>query len=182
MPPVLTNFTILFARTQALHESIGMTTGPVSRWYFAYGSNMNPDRVAQRGLAFRKVRHGWLPGFGLRFNKQSRDHPECGHANLVFAPGETAEGLLYELTDDRMILRMDPFERAPINYSRECIWVETRDEPIASWTYFANPAVLREGLAPSREYLDHLLVGQHYLSVGYFRQLAATPIARAPQA
>lgn len=139
---------------------------------------MNPERVSVRGLKFDQVVRGWLPGWGMRFNKQSKDHPECGHANLVATPNqagrgsvETVEGVLYRLADESMIFRMDPFERAPINYSRERVWVQSDEGPIATWTYFANPALLRDNLRPSREYLDHLLAGKPFLSETYYSRL-----------
>lgn len=150
---------------------------PESTWYYAYGSNMNPDRVRKRGLSFDRVLAGRMPGLGLRFNKQSKEHPDCGHANLVYAPGEIAEGVLYGLSSADMIERMDPFERAGVNYSRECVFVETDEGVIASWVYFANPAVLREGLSPSREYLNHLLAGKPYLSPAYYSKLAAVAVS-----
>jgi len=150
----------------------------VSHWYYAYGSNMNPERVSDRGLSFDRVIAGWVRGLGLRFNKQSKEHPHCGHANLVYAPAETAEGVLYRLTDEHMINRMDPFEKAPVNYSREPIAVQTQEGPIISWVYFANPAVLREGLVPSQDYLNHLLAGRPYLSDDYYARLARWPVSQ----
>jgi len=140
---------------------------------------MNPERVRQRGLDFDCVLGGRVPGLGLRFNKQSKEHPNCGHANLVYAPAETAEGVLYQLTSDDMITRMDPFEKAPVNYSRECIAVQTEQGPIMSWVYFANPAVIRDELVPSQDYLDHLLAGRPYLSADYHARLARWPVSPA---
>ncbi len=145
---------------------------------------MNPERVTDRGLGVVRAVSGRLPGWGMRFNKQSKDHPDCGHANLVATPAnngraevEAAEGVLYQLADSSMILRMDPFERAPINYSRECVWVQSDEGPIASWTYFANPALLQANLRPSRAYLAHLLAGKPFLSPGYYSMLAAQPVS-----
>ena len=138
---------------------------------------MNPERVRNRGLDFDCVVAGCVPGLGLRFNKQSKEHPHCGHANLVRAPSETAEGVLYRLTSDDMIRRMDPFEKAPVNYSRECIAVQTEQGPIVSWVYFANPAVLRDGLVPSQDYLNHLLAGRPYLSPDYHSRLMRWPVS-----
>jgi len=129
----------------------------VSHWYYAYGSNMNPERVSDRGLSFDRVVAGWVRGLGLRFNKQSKEHPHCG---------------------EHMINRMDPFEKAPVNYSREPIAVQTQEGPIISWVYFANPAVLREGLVPSQDYLNHLLAGRPYLSDDYYARLARWPVSQ----
>jgi cation transport regulator ChaC len=144
----------------------------VSRYYFAYGSNMNPARVAQRGLRFDEVRSATIDGVRLTFDKQSREHPHCGHANLAFAPGARTEGVLYRLDSNSEIERMDRFEAAPVNYSRDVVWVHTDDGELAAWTYFANAAVLRAGLRPERMYLNHLLAGRDYLSAAYFDWLS----------
>jgi hypothetical protein len=144
----------------------------VSHFYFAYGSNMNPQRVAARGLRFNHVCGASLAGVRLAFDKQSREQPSGGHANLAFARDERVEGVLYALHDDAEIARMDRFERAPINYSREIVVVTTAHAGVAAWTYFANPAVTRAGLRPERAYLEHLLAGQPYLSRDYFDRLS----------
>ena len=69
---------------------------------------------------------------------------------------------------------MDPFEAAPVNYSRDVVVVEAEGTRVAAWTYFANPAVLRPTLRPERSYLEHLLAGRDYLSAPYFEWLSRT--------
>ena len=140
-------------------------------YYFAYGSNMNPERVSARGLAFVEIRPGRLDGVRLVFDKVSRNHPHAAHANIVYAPGAFVEGVLYRLRSAGEILKMDPFERAPVNYGRDAVEVFSEDERIPAWTYFANLAVRRNGFKPPRSYLDHLLAGHPYLSPGYYRRL-----------
>ena len=141
--------------------------------YFAYGSNMNPERVAARGLAFDSIRPASLHGLRLVFDKVSRNHPHAAHANVVHAPGESVEGVLYRLASSDEILKMDPFERAPVNYGRDAVEVVSEGERIPAWTYFANRAVRREGFKPPRSYLNHLLAGRRYLSREYYRRLQA---------
>jgi hypothetical protein len=145
----------------------------MSCFYFAYGSNMNPARVSGRGLRFDQIRGAMLDGVRLTFDKQSREHPRSGHANLTFDRSARVEGVLYRLVSDAEIERMDAFEAAPINYSRDVVWIRAGGDDIAAWTYFANPAVLRAGLRPERAYLNHLLAGRDYLSPGYFDWLSA---------
>jgi hypothetical protein len=140
--------------------------------YFAYGSNMNPERVRERGLRVMRAEAARLPGFCLVFDKASPAHPGVGHANVVRDRAAVVEGVLYWLADERQILKMDPFERAPVNYSRERVEVLTDAGPVWCWTYFANPAVRRPGLRPSREYLAHLLAGRPFLSPAYYQRLA----------
>lgn len=146
---------------------------------------MRAERVAQRGLEVVYLCSGWVPNMGLRFNKADVVHPGSGHANIVFAPGEHVQGVLYTLANTQEITKMDPFEKAPWNYGRDALWVNlgspgqspssnTRKQ--SAWTYFANPAVQRDGLAPSRDYLDHLLAGAELLSPEYLERLRNQPI------
>ncbi len=139
--------------------------------YFAYGSNMNPRRVRERGLHVVNAEPARLEGFRLQFDKHAREHEGTGHANVVYAPGEVVEGVLYRLAGAAEIEKMDPFERAPINYSREVVEVATAAGRIATWTYFANPAVRRPGLKPRRSYMNHLLAGGAFLSPEYLDRL-----------
>lgn len=141
--------------------------------YFAYGSNMNPARVAERGLLVSEARGARLPGYRLTFNKMSRDHSGHGHANIEFEPRSFIEGVLYKLAHPDEILKMDPFERAPWNYGREIIEVHSGETTIWAWTYFANPAVHVPGLRPREDYLGHLLAGRDFLSDEYFDSLLA---------
>jgi gamma-glutamylcyclotransferase (GGCT)/AIG2-like uncharacterized protein YtfP len=140
-------------------------------WYFAYGSNMNPQRMRDRGMEFERVIGGRVVGLGLRFNKQSRDHYGCGHANLIYAPAETVEGVLYEFAAAQTIELLDPFENTPVNYSREPLRVCSSMGPITAWAYYANPAVIFSNLRPTQAYLDHLLTGAPFLSNAYLQAL-----------
>lgn len=142
--------------------------------YFAYGSNMNPDRVSERGLEVIDMRAARLPQYRLTFNKVSAQHASVAHANIMWARGQMVEGILYDLAADAEILKMDPFERAPWNYGREAIRVETDRGLEWTWTYFANPAVLQEGCRPTTEYLGHLLAGESFLSPSYYAALERT--------
>jgi gamma-glutamylcyclotransferase (GGCT)/AIG2-like uncharacterized protein YtfP len=143
--------------------------------YFAYGSNMNPDRVRERGLAVVSAEAAVLRGFRLTFDKHAAAHAGSGHASVARSPDDLVEGVLYLLRGPEEIAKMDRFEHAPVNYSREVAYVETASGVLATWTYFANPAVLRPGLRPPRSYLAHLLAGRPFLSAGYHARLAAWP-------
>lgn len=135
---------------------------------------MNPDRVSQRGLEVTDMRAARLHQYRLTFNKVSAQHAGVAHANIMWAREQTVEGILYDLATNAEILKMDPFERAPWNYGREAIRVETDIGLEWTWTYFANPAVLREGCKPTTDYLGHLLAGKSFLSPGYFAGLERT--------
>lgn len=147
------------------------------RYYFAYGSNMNAERVDERGIGFDEVLGGRLSGFGLRFQKISRDHQGAGHANIVYSRTEVVEGVMFRLVDEAQIVKMDPFERAPVNYSREVVTIATHRGDVTAWTYFANSAVIAPDLKPPRWYLDHLLAGGEHLSAEYLARLEAIQCA-----
>ena len=143
-------------------------------WYFAYGSNMNPARVSQRGMPFDAVCGAVLEGVRLSFDKQSRTHAGSGHANLTIDAGAYVEGVLYQLHRTEDIELMDPFERVPINYRRDIVAVSADGRRLDAWTYFANPEVIRPNLRPERAYLVHLLAGRPYLSERYYEWLSTT--------
>jgi gamma-glutamylcyclotransferase (GGCT)/AIG2-like uncharacterized protein YtfP len=138
---------------------------------------MNPDRVAARGLAISRIESAWIDGLRLVFDKSARDHAGIGHANVAWDRHARVEGVLYELSGPDEIVKMDVFERTPINYSRDRLVVSTSHGPRVCWTYFANPAVRRAGLRPDRAYLAHLLAGRPYLSDVYYGALQRTACA-----
>ena len=143
--------------------------------YFAYGSNMNPDRVRERGIQFSTALPATLTGVRLAFDKTSEKHPGVGHANMVYDSAGSVEGVLYLLDSGEEITKMDRFESTPRNYSREIVHVSTTRGELAAWTYFANPGVRRAGLVPPRSYLEHLLAGEPFLSTDYFAMLTSWP-------
>lgn len=143
--------------------------------YFAYGSNMNPARMRARGLLFLTAEAARLPGYALRFNKQSHSTPGVAYANIVAATGRVVEGVLYTLRDDMEMAKMDVFEGTPVRYSRERVLVDTEGGAAATWVYVANPAFVRAGLLPEDRYLSHLLAGADFLSADYVDGLRQQP-------
>lgn len=138
---------------------------------------MNTARVNARGLEATNPRGAQLRDFRLAFNKVSTTHPELAHANIAYARGHCVEGVLYDLGDAAEILKMDPFERAPWNYGRDVVLVTSEQGPEWAWTYFANPAVIKEDRLPPQTYVDHLLAGAPYLSDSYIEILRSQPVA-----
>ncbi|MDX2465324.1 MAG: gamma-glutamylcyclotransferase family protein [Porticoccus sp.] len=148
-------------------------------YYFAYGSNMNPERMAARELDVLSACSGRLEGFGLRFNKRSRRDATLACANVVYAPGECVEGVLYHLATPLEIAKLDPHEGTPVRYSRELFLIQMASSFIPAWTYIANPAVIDDSIRPARWYVEHLLAGKAYLSLEYWRRIDQTPCKEA---
>lgn len=137
--------------------------------YFAYGSNMNPDRMRGRGVAFSQRRRAKLPGYKLVFNVLEERNTRIGYANIVSQDGDVTEGVLYEIPQSDF-LKLDSAEDAPECYQRCKVRVTLDHEgEIEAMTYVGR----RTGshLLPTKEYLDHLLVGSRLLSVEYQRWL-----------
>lgn len=148
-------------------------------YYFAYGSNMNPARMQARGLTFNWAQAARLPGYRLRFNKQSHANPGVSYANIEPATGARVEGVLYQLCDAASMAVMDGFEGTPVRYSRESLAVQLagEGEPVwqQTWVYLANPAFINNSLLPESRYLEHLLAGRDFLSGDYLAALRDHP-------
>lgn len=141
--------------------------------YFAYGSNMNPERMKKRGADFRSREPLVLRGFTLAFNKISSGKPGAGAANIVPDEKGSVEGILYKITW-RGIYKLDIFEGYPNEYERKYLKVDRGmegEELIV--TYMARPDRVYDGLSPTREYMRHLLAAGPELSASYYEGLKA---------
>lgn len=142
-------------------------------YYFAYGSNMNVARVAARIGETRRALAGVLMDHELRFDKASRI-PGIAHANVAALSGGRVEGVLFELREAAQIERMDPFEGVPRDYRRQRHAIHTAEGDIDAWVYIAVPERTQPSLRPAREYLEHLLAGEPFLTPEYHARLADT--------
>lgn len=142
----------------------------MSEYYFAYGSNMNPDRMRDRELQVVDKCSGLIRDLTLKFNK--KDGPTFGHASVHFSRQSVVEGVLYKLKSQEEIKKLDVYETTPILYSRDLFPVETSQGVIYAWTYIANDAALGKNLLPEAWYLNHLLAGKPWLSDEYFQYLS----------
>ncbi len=143
--------------------------------YFAYGSNMNQDRMKKRGADFSCARKALLKDYQLKFNKVSTKNNDEGFANIITTDGSMVEGVLYQL-DDESLLKLDKFENYPISYKREIVKVEIEDAILLeATTYIANSGHVSENLLPNSSYLSHLLAAKNYLSREYYEFLLNHP-------
>jgi hypothetical protein len=150
-------------------------------WYFAYGSNMDAARLKVRctdkGVPILARIAGRLPGWRLAFNKQRLLRPGEGAANVMEDPAGLVEGTLNRMLPAGLdLLDVDEGVRTG-QYCRRMARVVRADTgtPVDAVMYVALPAVVATGLAPSREYLQHVLAGQDLLTPSYHAVLAATP-------
>ncbi|MDO3378226.1 gamma-glutamylcyclotransferase family protein [Geoalkalibacter halelectricus] len=133
--------------------------------YFAYGHNMDPDILAQRGVAFERVCTGKVRGVRLVFHKPGADG--TGKADLQDHRGSVVEGVVYEVPEESLA-NLDVYEGVDKgHYRRQLVKVQTFKGELECVVYRA--AKFKSGLKPSRAYLDALIRGaeRHGLSEEY---------------
>jgi gamma-glutamylcyclotransferase (GGCT)/AIG2-like uncharacterized protein YtfP len=127
--------------------------------------------MRERRINFSKREHAILEGWRLEFNKVSSKNPKEGYANIVKNENSVVEGILYEISDSDL-KTLDKYEGYSSHYGRIKIIVKMDNgEKVEAITYIAKPDKVKDGLKPSREYLDHLLKGCDLLSEEYCKKL-----------
>ena len=143
--------------------------------YFAYGSNMDEHRVkaANRCPTARFIFKAILPGHRLVFTSGG-EAGTCA-ADAIADPASRVWGVVYDITDsDRQ--QLDAREGVGVRaYRPKEVLVHPHgdlEQRVMVLTYGANDAADLQ-LAPSREYLDHLLRGARRwgLPADYIAQL-----------
>jgi gamma-glutamylcyclotransferase (GGCT)/AIG2-like uncharacterized protein YtfP len=131
-----------------------------SIWYFAYGSNMNPQRMIERNAFFTKRIKGWIADFRLVFNKTTGS-PGFGYANIISEKNQMVEGILYEI-DDRGLAELDIREGVEtMHYKKVFMSVQHfgDGDSIDAVVYIAHPEKIENGLKPTKKYASHLYQG-----------------------
>ena len=112
--------------------------------YFAYGSNMNPARMAKR-----------CPGAIDLGGAVLRNHrvEERLYADIDFAEGAEMQGVLYVITEEHL-RKLDRFEGYPSVYRRIWVDVEFEDCVYQAITYEMawHTKLARSGLRYPEEY------------------------------
>ena len=135
--------------------------------YFAYGSNMNPDRMRGREINFSERKHTILEGWRLEFRKVASRNPEEGYANIEKDKRIDVKSIIYTIRDSD-IEKLDKYEGNSNYYERLRVRVKLDDgKEEEAITYVSKSDKVRIGLKPSKEYVNHLLKGCDLLSKEY---------------
>jgi cation transport regulator ChaC len=151
---------------------------PATRWYFGYGSNMDPETfVGRRKMRPLESLVATLDGWELRFDLPVGPG-ERGVANLRTVPDATTWGVVYHLTDADCVL-LDRTEGVGHGvYARRDVRVRTvTGRVVESFTY---ESVIREpARTPSARYIGLLLRGarHHGLPAAWIAHLEAFVLA-----
>jgi gamma-glutamylcyclotransferase len=138
--------------------------------YFAYGSNMDKDRMTKRGISFTSREFAKVSGFKLVFNKKA-SAGNFSYANIIPAENNFVEGVLYDFPDNE-ISKLDKAEGYPDHYNRIHITVSDKNNhSIVATTYIAQHNKIASGLLPTKEYLNFILAGEDILSPAYLESL-----------
>ena len=129
-------------------------------FYFAYGSNADPERFKARVGAWRSRRRARLSDHRLRFARMVQS--EGGGGAVVDAsPGRHVDGVLFEITAEQLAAmdreEFDPSRDVAATGKRIQQTVETAEGPLQSELYTVDD----DGgfSAPSGAYLGHILRG-----------------------
>ena len=140
-------------------------------YYFAYGSNLNIDRMRSR-IGYRpKYEKGILYDYQFRTNKKAYTKG-FGFANVEPMKGRKVEGKLYLLTN-KDFKKLDIYEGFPTQYTRLVVNIKLfSGKKIKAITYIASNPINKD-LKISYDYAYHIEKGLKELSKYYSMQLLA---------
>lgn len=128
--------------------------------YFAYGSNMSDEQIAQRCPSHRFVCVAKLPGYRLAFTRRSVKRG-CGVADVVAMADETVWGVVLEMSDADLA-ELDKHEgvhKNPPAYVRKNVQVVSTDgQLLDAITYEVFTKAVDE-YDPNAEYLGLIIAG-----------------------
>ena len=130
----------------------------MNRFYFAYGSNMNPDRIRERIPGARLVGKAIIKGWKLA---------ERLYADIERSRGARVEGVLY-LVNETERFRLDSYEGYPhiYGYIHVDAWLDA-EHKVSAFTYAMTEATKkeREGKEYPRSYRLICSTGAEYHGV-----------------
>ena len=133
--------------------------GGKTMWYFAYGSNMNAQRMITRKAYFTRRIKATLPMHRLVFNKTASKEPGYGFANIEADNYEKVYGILYEMQESE-VAELDRHEGVRgQHYERKTMTVETENGSEEAVVYVAHPSKIQDGLIPTEAYAENLYKG-----------------------
>ena len=142
-------------------------------YYFAFGANLCPDILKQRGMTIYESIDYALEDAALRFT-QSGFYKDHGYASADASPGDKVYGRLY-LVKQSDAARMDYYEGVPFLKSHDKIYGEYNGKAF----YYYRARQITANLKPTQEYLDYLTVAYHEMDIvpaDYIKAMEATEV------
>ena len=141
--------------------------------YFAYGSNLHPERLLQRVPSAQVIGPAVVEGYRLAFNKRGADN--SAKCNVMLAgEGARVHGALFHIDAEEKA----SLDRAEGGYEVRHISVISGGESHQAFSYIAHPQNLDDELHPYDWYHALVISGGHYhdLPAAYLEQIAAHPV------
>ncbi len=141
--------------------------------YFAYGSNLHPERLLQRVPSARVIGPAVVEGYRLAFNKRGAD--DSGKCNVMLAgAGARVHGALFHIDAEEKA----SLDRVEGGYEVHQISVVSGGESHQAFSYIAHPQNLDDELQPYDWYHALVISGGRYhdLPAAYLEQIAAHPV------
>jgi gamma-glutamylcyclotransferase (GGCT)/AIG2-like uncharacterized protein YtfP len=141
------------------------------QFYFAFASNLSKRKISERGASFEGRVRASFKNYCLKFNSDWKSDG-YGYANIEPHEGSSVNGALYTLSP----VSMDKLDEEHINigghYKRITIQVvKDGGQEVKAITYKANDEFIKDGLHPSRQYLEEMLEGSDILPKNYVETL-----------
>lgn len=147
---------------------------------FAYGSNMDPEQLANKKIEMRNPRVAKIDGYQFGFTKKSNYDGRLkqrtrrnGKANISQCEGSIVWGVLLDLTKNE-VEDMDESEgTGDGHYHRKPVDVITDSGIVKAITYVAYPDKIIPNTAPLDWYLKHVIDGAEFqgLPLEYIKEI-----------
>lgn len=146
--------------------------------YFAYGSNLNINRMLKRCPTAQPIGVGTLEGYILVFQNNNKGKIV---ANLMKENASEVPGVVYHMSDNDL-QKLDRYEGHPYVYRRTTVPIDTEGNPelfcttyIMDQTYTSFDYLSIQGIKirdfhkkqryfgkPKNDYLNHIIYGYNY--------------------
>lgn len=140
---------------------------------FAYGSNMNINRLKQRVPSATKVCNASLSGYRFSFNKRSNDGSGKGNIQHTNIAEDVVVGVVFEI-DELEKPALDTAEGLGNGYNQTVIdLLDENGETFQAQVYVADATAVDDNLLPYDWYKEFVVTGaeQNNLPAAYVEHL-----------
>jgi len=137
--------------------------------YFAYGSNLHPERLRRRVPSCTVLGRGVIEACTLHFHKRGADGSAKCNLRFTSRRSDRVYGALYAIAAHE---KSDLDQAEGAGYRSAAVEVSTESGPASAFTYVARPGAIVAGLYPYSWYKHLVLSGAHH------HQLPAAHLAR----
>lgn len=142
---------------------------------FAYGSNMNLDRLKKRVPSANKLLNVFIKDYTLKFNKNSKDGSSKANIIKTGNPDDIVWGVIFEI-DDSEKANLDKAEGLGKGYNESTLsFLDLQNNSHEAQVYIADESSINEELHPYDWYKEYIVSGakENDLPKEYIEKLEA---------